>query len=270
MAAGAVLLLVAVSGRYGWHRDELYFFEAGKHLAWGYVDQPPFTPFVARVSSELFGTSLVGLRLFPALAIGIVVLLTAAMARDLGGGGRARLLAALAAGLCPVFLGTGHLLATATFDLLAWTVLTWLIVRLLAGADERLWLAVGAVTGIGFLNKHSMVLVVGALAVALLLGGRREMFRSPWLWAGAAVALLLGAPNVVWHAANDWPVFDMTESLQEESETADSFLFIPAQLGMTVLTAFVWLPGLWWLLRRRTRGAGGQWASPTCCSLPSS
>lgn len=256
IAAGSVALLVSVSGRYGWHRDELYFFEAAKRLAWGYVDQPPFTPAVARVSYELFGDSLVGLRLFPALAIGAVVLLTTSMARDLGGGQRARVVAALGAGLCPVFLGAGHLLSTATFDLLAWAVLTWLVVRLLAGGDERLWLAVGAVVGIGFLNKHTMVFVVAALAIALLLGGRRVMFTSRWLWAGAVVASLLALSNVAWHAVNDWPVFDMTASLQDESEPVDSVAFIPSQLGMTALTAIVWLPGLWWLLRVP---AGKQW-----------
>jgi 4-amino-4-deoxy-L-arabinose transferase-like glycosyltransferase len=256
IAAGSVALLVAVSGRHGWHRDELYFFEAGKRLAWGYVDQPPFTPLVARVSHELFGDSLVGLRLFPVLAIGAVVLLTASMAGDLGGGGRARFLAALGAGLCPVFLGAGHLLSTATFDLLAWAILTWLVVRLLAGGDERLWLAVGAVVGIGFLNKHGMVFVVAALAIALLLGGRRGMFASPWLWAGAVVALLLALSNVAWHAANGWPVFDMSASLQDESEAVDSLVFVPSQLGMTALTGIVWLPGLWWLLRAP---AGKRW-----------
>jgi hypothetical protein len=249
IAAGVVALLLAVSPRYGWHRDELYYFAAGKRLAWGYVDQPPFTPTVARVSYELFGHSLVGLRLFPALAIGAVVLLTASMAADLGGGRRARLVAALAAGLCPVFLGAGHLLSTATFDLLAWAVLTWLVVRLLAGGDERLWLAVGSVVGIGFLNKHTMVFVVAALAAGVLLGGRRQVFASPWFWAGAALASLLALPNLAWQAANDWPVFDMTASLQDESEALDSVVFVPAQLGMTALTAIVWLPGLWWLLR---------------------
>jgi hypothetical protein len=256
VAAGAVALLMAVSSRYGWHRDELYFFAAGKRLAWGYVDQPPLVPVVARVSSELFGGSLVGLRLVPALAIGAVVLLSAAMAGDLGGGRRARLLAAIAAALCPVLIGAGHLLATATFDVLAWTVLTWLVVRALAGGDERLWLAVGAVAGIGFLNKHSMVLVVGALGVALLLGARRGVLRSPWVWGGVAIAVVLALPNVAWHASNDWPVVDMTESLQDESESIDGALFVPLQFGMTAFTAVVWLPGLWWLLRAP---AARQW-----------
>ena len=42
-AAGAGLPLFAFSGRYGYHRDELYYLVAGRHLAWvrhGGADDP--------------------------------------------------------------------------------------------------------------------------------------------------------------------------------------------------------------------------------------
>jgi hypothetical protein len=250
IAVGIVAVLLAIAPRYGWHRDELYFLQCGKRLAWGYVDQPPFTPFLARVANELFGTNLVGLRLFPALALGGVVLLTAATARELGGGRTAEVIAAAAAAACPLVLGVGHLLSTATFDLLAWTAITSLVVRLLRRDEPRLWLAVGAVAGVGLLNKHTVVFVLFGLVVGLLVtpSGRRH-FAGPWLWAGGALALLIWLPNLIWQAQHDWAVFDMLRSLNEEPATEDVILFLPAQLFLLGGLVAVWVPGLRCLLR---------------------
>src|SRR3954451_7306737 len=86
VVAGVVVVIqLALAGRYGWHRDELYFIACGRHLAWGYVDQPPFTPAVGRFATAVFGTSLIGLRLVSALANAGIVALAAAIARELGG-----------------------------------------------------------------------------------------------------------------------------------------------------------------------------------------
>src|SRR4051812_27394671 len=82
VVAGVVVVIqLALAGRYGWHRDELYFIACSRHLAWGYVDQPSFTPAIARFATALFGTSLIGLRLVPALANGAIVVLAAVIAR---------------------------------------------------------------------------------------------------------------------------------------------------------------------------------------------
>jgi 4-amino-4-deoxy-L-arabinose transferase-like glycosyltransferase len=250
ISMGTLALLLAIAPRYGWHRDELYFLQCGKRLAWGYVDQPPFTPFLARIANELFGTNLVGLRLVPALALAGVVLLTAATARELGGGRLAETIAAAAAAVCPLFLGMGHLLSTATFDLLAWTAITYIVVRLLHRDEPRLWLAVGAVAGVGLLNKHTVAFLMFGLVVGLLVtpSGRRQ-FAQPWLWAGGALALLIWLPNLIWQAQHDWAVLDMLRSLNEEPATEDLILFLPAQLFITGGLAFVWIPGLRRLLR---------------------
>lgn len=245
----AVELLVAT--RYGYHRDELYFLEAGRHPALGYVDQPPITPLVSRLADILFEGSLLGLRLLPALAFGGMILLAALTARELGGGRFAQGLAALGVAASPVFLGAGHLVSTAIFDQVAWGLALFLVVRLIRTGDERLWLAVGAVVGLGLLNKHTVVFLVLGLAAGLVLSRESARFRSPWLWAGAAVALALFAPNLAWQAASGWPTLEMLESLREQrSGPAGSLEFVAFQpLFVNLAMTPVWLAGLWWLMR---------------------
>src|SRR5207244_1597566 len=92
LAAMPMVLLLAVAGRYGYHRDELYFITAGHHLAWGYPDQPPFVPFLARVLTDLAPGSLLLLRTPSAISAALVVVLTALTARELGAGRAAQLL----------------------------------------------------------------------------------------------------------------------------------------------------------------------------------
>src|SRR5260370_28689727 len=83
IAAAAVAAEMAVSARYGYSRDELYFLSAGQHPAFGYVDQPPLTPLLARITAALTGNTLAGLRILPALSLAALLVMTAAMSRPL-------------------------------------------------------------------------------------------------------------------------------------------------------------------------------------------
>jgi hypothetical protein len=251
IAAGFVALEMLVSVRYGYHRDELYFLAAGRRLAWGYVDQPPLSPATARLSESLFGDSLVGLRLFPALAGGAVVFLTGALARELGGGSFAQALAALAVATSTVFLAVHHLAGPTSYDQLAWAGALFLVARILAGGDPRLWLAVGAVAGVGLLNKHTVLFLAGGLAVGLLTVGPREQLRSPWLWAGVALAALIWLPNLVWQVGHDWPTLEMLRSLRAKNSgpgaVVEYLVGQIVQVGPVLVP--VWIAGLVWLLR---------------------
>lgn len=124
------VVLMAVSGRYGFHRDELYFLACAQHLQASYVDQPAFTPLLAWVSLKLFGVSLPGLRLWPALAAWATVVVAGLTAREFGGGRRAQLLAAIAVATMPAVLGAGHLLDTTAFDILAWAGVVFITARI--------------------------------------------------------------------------------------------------------------------------------------------
>lgn len=251
LALFELLLLIAFAGGYGYHRDELYFIEAGKHPAFGFDDQPPLTPLLGRLSTAIFGQTPTGLRVVSALALAACVFLCALSARELGGGRRAQTLAAacLVAATGPLF--AGHLLSTATFDLLAWTALLFIATRLLGGADARLWLVFGAVAGIALQNKWLVLLLFASLGGGVAAAGRWDLVRSPWLWAGAGLALVIWLPNLVWQADHGWPQRELAGQISDEDPIAIRLIFLPFQLPLVgLLLAPVWIAGLVWLLRR--------------------
>jgi 4-amino-4-deoxy-L-arabinose transferase-like glycosyltransferase len=255
LITGAVaLLLVATSGRYGYHRDELYYLVAGRHLAWGYDDQPPLVPLVARLADAVFPGSVAGPRLVSALAVAATVLLSELIARELGGGRRAQVVAAACAAVTPVLLIPGHMLSTTTFDILSWTALTWLVGLWVRTRDDRLCFAAGLVVGVGYLNKNLIAFLAAALAVALIADGgpgvRAALLRSRLLWAGAAIAVVLALPNVWWQAAHGWPQFEMAAVIRADADDGGRVGFLPMQiLAAGPLLAPVWVAGLWRLLR---------------------
>src|SRR5919197_5361322 len=131
LTAAFAVLEIATSDRYGYHRDELYCITISGHPAFGYVDGPPLVPLLAHALDAISGHSLVWLRVPAALAGALVVLVTGLIAREFGGGPGEQLLAAGAMAASGLTLGTSHMMSTTTFDLLAWTVLLWLVVRAL-------------------------------------------------------------------------------------------------------------------------------------------
>src|SRR5262249_15050658 len=149
---------------YGFHRDELATLDDARHLAWGYIAYPPITPFFARLSLALFGTSLVGFRFFAAVAQAIAVVLTGLMARDMGGGRGAQLVAAAAS--IPFGLAAGALMQYVSFDYLCWVLTAYCVVRLLASEDPRWWLAIGSSIGLGMMAKYTM----GFFALGIVAG----------------------------------------------------------------------------------------------------
>src|SRR6266566_6624290 len=214
IAVAAFVAEMAVSARYGYVRDELYFLSAGRHLAFGYVDQPPLTPLLARITAALTGNTLVGLRIPPALALGALVVMTAAMSRRLGAGRTGQLLAALAAATCAEYVGAMHELTTTMPDFVFWAVTLLLVMRLLASQDRRWWVAIGGCVGVASEAKWNIGFLVAALAAGFLLTDARRFLRSRYLLIGGLIAAALAAPDVIWQAAHGWPALDVFRTLQ--------------------------------------------------------
>jgi 4-amino-4-deoxy-L-arabinose transferase-like glycosyltransferase len=253
LATAVAAVLIVFAGRYGYHRDELYFLEAGRHLAWGFADQGPLTPLVAHLIDKLSPGSLTVLRLPSALMAGATVLVTGLTGFELGGTRRAQLIAAACAAVASVVLVVGHLLSTSTFDLLAWALVTWLVARVIRTDDQRLWPVTGLVAGLALLNKPLIAFLLVGLGVGLLVVGPRQMLRSAWLWTGVVVALLLWTPWLIWQARHGWPQLDVSSSIASGGSASSQprWALLPFQfLLVSPVLAPVWIAGLVALLRR--------------------
>lgn len=241
VAGGVVALLLATAGRYDYHRDELYFRLLAEHPQWGYVDQPPFMPMLARLGIELFGDSVWAIRVFPALLAGVAALLAAAVAREVGGRKAAQTLAAVgAAGTLP--LASAHVGSTATTDTVVWLGVILCAIKAIVHGQKRAWLVAGVIAGLGLYNKHLVVLLLVCLAGGLLIAGPRREFANKWLWMGAGLALLIGLPNLVYQIANGFPQAEMAAAIAEDKGSESRVMLLPLQLvivGLPLLPVLV-------------------------------
>jgi 4-amino-4-deoxy-L-arabinose transferase-like glycosyltransferase len=230
IAAVFVAAELAVSNRYGFLQDELYFIEAGRHLAFGYVDQPPLAPLLTRIT-DVLGVSPAAVRIVPALAGGVVVVLAARFAALFGAGRFGRVLAALATACAPTVYALAHLGITEPLDLLAWAVVLLCVATAVLRDQPRLWVWAGVAAGLGLEDNNLMMLLLIGLSAGLLLSGHRGVLRTRWPWLGAGIAAVIWAPNVLWQAAHGWPELAMASALHQQNTSLAAYLSgVPVQL----------------------------------------
>lgn len=211
------IALVALSPFYGPHRDEMYFVAAGHHPAWGYPDQPSFTPLLAALMDAIAPSHVLVLRLPSVLAVAGVVLLAVQAARLLGAARAGQVLTAVAVAFSALVPGLGHLMSTSTYDLLFWTAVLVVVVQALLDDRPRLWLLAGVLAGVGLNNKHAVAFcLLGVLVGVALVRETRPVLGTRWPWLGGLVAAALWVPNLVWQARQDWPVLDLSADIADE------------------------------------------------------
>jgi hypothetical protein len=249
-ALSVVALHTATNGEYGFHRDELATIDDARFLSWGYVVYPPVTPFIARVALTLFGPSMIGLRFFGALAAGIAMVLTGLMAREIGGKGPAQLVAAWAAAIAGPAVFLGSVFQYVSFDYLWWVLAAWITIRLLKSEDQRWWLALGAVIGLGMMTKYTMAFFLAGIVGGIVLTKPRWLLNK-WLWCGAATAIIIFLPNLIWQVRHHFITLDFLKFIHARDVGQGSTNgFLPAQVWSTTnpVTVPLWIAGLFFLL----------------------
>jgi 4-amino-4-deoxy-L-arabinose transferase-like glycosyltransferase len=231
IAALFVAVELALSDRYGFQQDELYFLVASHHLAFGYVDQPPLAVLLAR-TTDLFGVNPTAIRILPAFAGGAIVVIAARLAALFGAGRGGRVIAALGTATAAVLLGAVHIGNTTPYDLLAWAVVLLCVTTALLRDRPRWWLGAGAAAGVGLENEYLVTTLVGALVVGILAtSAHRRVLAARWPWLGGLIALVIWAPNLIWQFAHGWPQLTMASALhQQNTSAADYIVGLPAQL----------------------------------------
>lgn len=257
--AGGIHLTVAT--RYGWHHDEFYYVICGRHPAFGYVDQPPAAPLLARWADAVGG--LFAIRLLAIIAQLGCIVLTGVLAALFGGRRAAQTLAAAAVAACPVFVAASMLFGTTVLDQVVWAALFVLVTRAVRENQLRWWVAAGVVAGLGLESKDTVAVLMAGIGVGLAVH-RRDTLRTPGPWIALALAAILAAPNVAWDAAHGWPNLTMDRELsRQQGGTLGSLARFPE---LPLLLAGPPLIGLWWIgLRwlRSPEGRSERWLVPT-------
>ena len=262
IACGAFLLMAAFHNSYGYFRDELYYIACSDHLSFGYVDQPPFSIALLALWRRLFGDSLHSIRIPAALAVSGTAFLTALIARRLGGGRFALWLSAFSVVASGMLLGSGRSYSMNSLDILFWTAALYCAVRLLSGDSPNLWIAFGAVAGLGLLNKYSIGFMCAGLFGGLLFTSARRHLASGRFWLGVIVASILFLPHVVWEIGKGFPTLEFMHNASQLKNARIGFgEFVFGQFdGMNLMNGPLWLLGLWYFFfnteGRRFRALG--------------
>jgi 4-amino-4-deoxy-L-arabinose transferase-like glycosyltransferase len=277
LALARFLLHALLAGRYGFDRDELAFLSDARHLAWGYVAYPPVTSFLAHVSMQWFGDSLTAFRLPSALAQALATLLAGLMARELGGGRMAQAVAAIAVCCAPFSMVSGTMLSYSGLDYLWWVLAAWMLLKIANARDDgsdsrRWWLGLGLAIGLGMMTRYTMLVGAIGIVAGVLATPLRRHLATPWPWAGAALSLLVFAPNAWWQWRHGFVYLDFVQYIHaRDIRMGQTAAFLPAQLsvGANPLTLPLWVAGLAWLALAKdaARGRALAWFYGTALLL---
>lgn len=255
LAALTLGMHALVGGRYGYFRDELYYIACSDHLSWGYVDHPPLSIAVLWAARRLLGDSLWAIRLPAWLAGAGAVFTTGLIAREIGAGRFAQVLAAICMMVGPVYLAVVHFYSMNALDILFWALAICAFARALSSEGGRWWIALGVLLGLGLQNKISVLWLGAGMGAALLLTPARRRLATRWPWIAAAIALALFVPHIAWQAQHDWPTLEfMRNATTRKMSPVSPIGFVLNQIVVQhPITLPIWLAGLVYLFASRSR-----------------
>jgi hypothetical protein len=240
---------INLSGAYGFFRDELYYIACSEHLDWGYVDHPPLSIYLLKLSRLILGDSLLAIRTIPALAIAGTLFVTGMIVREMGGSDKAIFITCFTFSFSMIHIAMGGFYNMNPIDIFIWTLAFYIIVQIKKQQNARLWLWLGLVLGLGLLNKISVLFLGAGILTALILTEERHWLATKWPYLGGLIALIIFLPYIIWNINHDLAHLEFIKNAQEGKysgrERAD--FVTEALLYLNPLNFPIWLSGLFGL-----------------------
>lgn len=244
-----LLIHVFFNTQYGLHRDEYLYFIEGQHLGWGYMEGPPMIGLLAAIAN-LFGSSAFALRLLPAIAGVLSIILIGKLVLELGGKRWAVFFACLAFLLSPTYLRSNMLFQPVSFNQFFWLLTIYVVILIIKRKDTRLWYVLGCTLGLGLLTKYSLFFLLIPLFVASLMDPEvRKWYRTKHPYLAMMLTIIIVLPNVYWQYTHNFPVLVHMENLRaSQLVNVHPLSFLRDQVLNHLSNSIVWISGLGLLL----------------------
>ena len=251
--SGSTFLLIYISTfikGYGYFIDEFYYIACANNPAAGYVDHPPLAPLLLTMFQFVFGNSLYIIRIVPALAQSAAIFSTGLLAKEIGGGKFAQLLAACAMAASPTIIVFGGFYSMNAFEPLLAVLLVYFAVRMIKEYNPGQWIILGIIMGLGIMNKHTFAVFIIAFIFSLLATGKWRLFFNKCFIIGSLIGLIIFLPNILWQVLNNYPSLEFYKNISANKNiyTPPDAFIIAQVMGMSPTTAPVWFAGIIFLI----------------------
>ena len=232
-----------------YHRDEMLYFSLGQHPDFGYATVPPMIGWIAWLMQNIFGYSLFAVRLFPAILSGVLIILTAAIAKELGGTSYSGILAGIGILISGFVLRTFSLFMPVHIDVIFWTIIIYLLLRYINTSSGRFLIFLGIAAGLSALNKYLIGILFISLILVIPFTENRNIFRNRNFWFGVFGGIIVFLPNLIWQFVNGLPVINhMSELGRTQLAHVDRLAFLTDQIIMPSFASVLTIAGLIYLL----------------------
>jgi hypothetical protein len=234
---------------YELHRDEMLYFNMADHLSAGYATVPPLIGILAFIVKTIFGYSVFGVRLFPALLGAASICIISKIIKDCGGGVTALLIGAGSFLLSPGFLLLDTLFTPNVIEHFLWLLMTYLLLTMIIHNKPILWLWIGVLLGYSFLTKYSVLFYIAGFFPAMMLFGPRGLFNNKYFYFAILICFIIMLPNLVWQVNHGLPVINhMGELKRTQLDNMTYRNFFLDVFSHNLASTIIWVAGLFSLL----------------------